>query len=126
MGLAAIEVTGTEKQGLGYCLIVDGKIWPAKINDPGTITFTRNRLDTTHSKTLDFKQSKPEELADPLEQALTTFFDPTLADAFDIMETDGATQEREIYLMFPRVPLQVGESTRENGFIYLLIKLSKK
>jgi len=119
MGLAAIEVTGTEKQGLGYCLIVDGKIWPAKINDPGTITFTRNRLDTTHSKTLDFKQNKPEELAEALEQALTTFFDPTLAEAFDIMTTDGAVQIREIYLMFPLVPLLVGEPIRENGFIFL-------
>ena len=49
MGLVAIEITGTEKQGLGYRLIVDGKIWPAKINDPGAITFNRNRLDTTQT-----------------------------------------------------------------------------
>ena len=119
MGLAAVEVIGTEKQGLGYCLIVDGKIWPAKVNDPGSIEFTTNFLDTTHSKTIDFKQSKPEELSEALTQTLTTFFDPTLADQFDIMRTAGAIQEREIYLMLPLVPLKVGEATRENGFLYL-------
>jgi len=119
MGLAAVEVIGTEKQGLGYCLIVNGKIWPLKINDPGTITFERNKLDATHSKTLDFKQSKYEELAEPLEQDLTCFFDPTLEEGFDIVRTAGAKLEREIYLAFPRIPLKVGEATRENAFIYL-------
>jgi len=118
MGLAAIEITGGEKQGLGYVLIVNGKIWPAKINDPGTITFTRNRLDTTHSLTEDFKQSKPEELAEALEQAMNTFFDPTLAEQFDIMGSAGATEEREIYMMFPRLPLKTGQVKRENAFIY--------
>ena len=92
MGLVAIEITGAEKQGLGYRLIVDGKIWPAKINDPGAITFNRNRLDTTHSGTEDFTQSKPEELAEALEQALTPFFDPTLPEAFDIMTSNGSVQ----------------------------------
>jgi len=119
MGLAAAQVTGTEKQGLGYCLVVDGKIWPAKVNDPGSIEFNTNFLDTTHSKTIDFKQSKPEELSEALTQALTTFFDPTLAEAFDIMRGAGAVQAREIYLVLPLVPLLVGEATRENGFIYL-------
>lgn len=119
MGLAATQVTGQEKQGLGYCLIVEGKIWPAKINDPGSLSFTRNKLDATHSKTLDFKQEKFEELAEPLEQDLTTFFDPTLAEAFEIAGTAGATKKREIYLCFPRVPLADGESVRENGFVYL-------
>jgi hypothetical protein len=119
MGLAATQVTGTEKQGLGYCLIVEGKIWPAKINDPGSLTFTRNKLDATHSKTEDFKQEKFEELAEPLEQDLTTFFDPTLAEAFEIMGTDGATKKREIYLCFPRTPVANGDAVRENGFIYL-------
>lgn len=119
MGLAANQVTGTEKQGLGYCLIVEGKIWPAKINDPGTMTFTRNTLNAEHSKTIDFKQQKFEELAEPLEQDLTTFFDPTLEEGFDLMTTEGATAKREMYLMFPRVPLMPGDLTRENGFIYL-------
>lgn len=119
MGLAATKVTGTEKQGLGYCLIVEGKIWPAKINDPGSLTFTRNKLDATHSKTEDFKQEKFEELAEPLEQDLTTFFDPTLAEAFEIIGTEGATKKREIYLCFPRTPVADGDPVRENGFIYL-------
>jgi len=118
MGLAADQVTGTEKQGLGYCLIEDGKIWPAKINDPGTITFTRNKLDATHSKTLVFKQEKFEELAEPLTQELTTFFDPTLDDSFDVMG-DGATRKREVYLFIPRTILAQGDAVRENGFIFL-------
>ncbi len=118
MGLSATQVTGSEKQGLGYVLVVDGKIWPAKISDPGTVSFNRNTLDATHSLTTNFKANKFEELADPITQDLTTFFDPTLADAFDIMGTAGATAKREIYLVFPRLPLIVGEVTRENGFIY--------
>lgn len=118
MGLSASQITGSEKQGLGYVLIVDGKIWPAKLSDPGTVTFTRNSLDATHSLTTDFKANKFEELADPITQDLTTFFDPSLAEAFEIMGTVGATAKREIYLTYPRLPLIVGEVTRENGFIY--------
>lgn len=119
MGLAAAAILGTEKQGLGYCVIVEGKLWPLKMNDPGTINFVRNKLNATHSKTLVFKQFKFEELAEPLEQDLSLFFDPTMAEAFEIMETEGATKDREMYLTFPRIPLKVGEATRENGFIYL-------
>ncbi len=119
MGLAASQVTGTEKQGLGYCLISDGLIWPAKINDPGTITFTRNKLDATHSKTLGFKQEKFEELAEPLTQEITTFFDPTLDEAIEAMTTAGATKKREVYLMIPRTILEAGDPVNENGFIYL-------
>ena len=119
MGLAATQVTGTEKQGLGYCLISDGLIWPAKINDPGTITFTRNKLDATHSKTLGFKQEKFEELAEPLTQEINTFFDPTLDEAIEAMTTAGATKKRELYLCMPRTILEAGATVHENGFIYL-------
>ena len=91
MGLAATQVLGTEKQGLGFCLIVEAKIWPSKINDPGTQNFTRNTLSATHSKTIDFKQDKFEELAEPLTPDISTFFDPSLEECFDIIRTSGAT-----------------------------------
>ena len=119
MTLGEDQITGTEKQGLGYCLISDGLIWPAKINDPGTITFTRNKLDATHSKTLGFKQEKFEELAEPLTQEMSTFFDPTLDEAIDVMTSGGATRKRELYLMIPRTILEEGAPVHENGFIYL-------
>ena len=118
MGLSATQVTGSEKQGLGFVVVVDGKIWPAKISDGGSTSFNRNTLDATHSLTRDFKANKFEELADPITQDLTTFFDPSLAEAFEIMRTAGATMKREIYLMYPRLPLAIGETVRENGFIY--------
>jgi len=31
------------KQGIGYSLIVDGVEYPAKISDPGTISFSKNK-----------------------------------------------------------------------------------
>ena len=119
MEIGVDQITGTEKQGLGYCLIADGLIWPAKINDPGTITFTRNKLDATHSKTTGFKQEKFEELAEPLTQEMSTFFDPTLDEAIEVMQTAGATKKREIYMMIPRTILDEGTPVNENGFIYL-------
>jgi len=119
MEIGVDQVTGTEKQGLGYVLIADGLIWPAKINDPGTITFTRNKLDATHSGTTGFKQEKFEELTEPLTQEITTFFDPTLTVGIDAMLASGATKKREVYMMIPRTILPEGQPVNENGFIYL-------
>lgn len=119
MSVVATQVTGTEKQGLGYCLVVDGKIFPAKIVDPASIETPRNKLPTTHAQTKNYKSEKFEELAEPISQDISTFFDPTLAEAFELMGTAGAVKKRQIYLTLPRVPLISGETVRENGFIYL-------
>jgi len=115
-----IDILGTEKQGLGYRLIVDGQLWPMKINDPGSIQFPRNNLSTTHSGTTGYKQEKPEELAEQITQDITAFFDPNDIGGsigWDIMGT-GANTKREIHVMFPLTD-QAGSATpNEHAFFY--------
>ena len=115
--LAAIDVTSTVKQGLSYKLIVDGKLWPAKISDAGTISTTLNKLDATHSGSRGFKQEVFEELKEAITQELTCFFDPTLEDIF-VAFGDGAALEKEVYIVFPRTISADNVTPRESGYIY--------
>lgn len=113
----ANNIIGSEKQALGASLIVDGQQFPAKFL-PSDISFTRNKLDVSHAQTLDFKQTKPEELAEPFTLTGEFYFDPRLEQLVELMKADGATKKREIYLEFPYVTLETGAAQEQNGYVY--------
>ncbi len=118
MGQLEIDLLGTSKQGLGYILIVDGLPLQLQINDPASIDTTRNTLEATHTLTTGFKASKPEELAEELNQTLSVFFSPDTQYAFDILESTYATTPREVWIVFPVIP-KLGGVTQAAAYWYL-------
>lgn len=115
--MATNNIQGSAKQGLGSALIIDGRQFEAAWI-PESVEFERETIDVTHAQTENFKASKVAELSEPLEITGEFYFDPSLQGLIDLMKSEGANQEREIYLVFPKVSDPQGTTT-ENGYIYL-------
>ena len=111
------NIQGGAKTGLGAALIVDGQQFPAAWL-PSAINFTRNTLDVSHAQTTDFRASIVEELAEELTVTGQFYFDPKLEPLVELMKSEGANQDREIYIIIPKTSDEQGVTT-ENMFMYL-------
>ena len=116
--LAALVISGTEKAGLGFKLIVNGKLVQFKITDPGSIQSSVNKVDVTHTLTKGYKASKFEELKEEASMEMTIFFDPRDRDLIEALG-DGANVAKEIYLCIPRT-LNDNNTTPDEGMYYYL------
>lgn len=113
----ANNISSSAKSGLGSSLVIDGQQFPAAWK-PSAIEFDRGTTDTTHAQSVNFKSSRPEELAEPLEVTGEMYFDPQLKSLIELMTSQGVTQEREIYIILPKTSTPQGV-THENGFFLL-------
>jgi len=115
--MAQNNITGGAKQGLGSALVIDGQQFEAGWL-PAAVSFTRSTLDITHAQTVNFRASKADELADPLEVNGQFYFDARLKSLVNLMTTEGVAQEREIYIVFAKTSTTQGV-VEENGYMYL-------
>lgn len=115
----ANNLQSTAKQGVGFAMIVDGEEFVGKISNPGNLATPRTDLDTSHTGLDGNKTSIPEELADPFELTLEVQFDARLDDLITAQTGVGARTEREIFLMFPKVPDAAGATLTEHGYVEL-------
>jgi hypothetical protein len=115
--MAVNNIQSSAKSGLGTALVIDGQQFPAAWK-PSAINFDRNTVDTTHAQSTNFKSSRPEELAEPLEVVGQMYFDPQQKQVIELMTSEGVTQEREIYIILAQTSTPQGV-THENGFFLL-------
>ena len=115
----ANNLQSSAKQGVGFAMIVDGEEFVGKISNPGNLATPRTDLDTSHTGLDGNKTSIPEELADPFELTLEVQFDARLDDLITAQTGTGARTDRDIYLMFPKVPDAAGATLTEHGYVHL-------
>jgi hypothetical protein len=115
--MAQNNISGGAKQGLGAALVIDGQQFRAAWL-PTAVSFTRSVLDVTHAQTTNFRASKADELADPLEVNGQFYFDMRLKALVELMTTAGVSQERDIYIMMPKTSAAQG-IVEEAGYIRL-------
>tara|TARA_R110000744_G_scaffold378892_2_gene495775 strand:- start:6941 stop:7696 length:756 start_codon:yes stop_codon:yes gene_type:complete len=115
----ANNLQSTAKQGVGFAMIVDGEEFVGKISNPGNLATPRTDIDTSHTGLTSSKTSIPEELADPFELTLEVQFDPRLDDLITAQTGTGVQTEREIFLVFPKVPDALGATLSEHGYVLL-------
>ena len=115
----ANNLQSSAKQGVGFAMIVDGEEFVGKISNPGNLATPRTDIDTSHTGLTGNKTSIPEELADPFELTLEVQFDPRLDDLITAQTGVGARTEREIFLIFPKVPDATGATVSEHGYVLL-------
>ncbi len=107
------------KQGVGFAVVVDGEEFVGKISDPGTQNTPRPAISTVHTGLTSVKTSIPDELSDEFEQVLSLQFDPRLEDLRVATTGTGAKTDRNIYLIYPKVPDLVGANVTEHGYVHL-------
>jgi hypothetical protein len=115
----ANNLQSSAKQGVGFAVIADGEEFSGKISNPGNMATPRADIDTSHVGLTSNKTSQPEELSDPFEMTLEVIFDPRLADLLEPQTGAGVKTERDIYLMFPKVPDAAGAALTEHGYVHL-------
>lgn len=114
----ATNLTGKQKQGLGFALVSDYAQFDGLFSDPGTQSAARNSLSTVHAGTTVQKTSKPEELAEAFAQDGVLFFDPSIPEQVALMTAIGGNVERNVYCIWPLVPKDDG-LVYDNGYIHL-------
>lgn len=115
----ANNLQSSAKQGVGFAMVVDGEEFVGKISNPGNLATPRTDIDTSHTGLTSSKTTIPEELSDPFELTLEVQFDPRLADLIEAQTGTGAQTEREIFLVFPKVPDATGAALSEHGYVHL-------